>query len=144
MKGKKKVQKLRGGKRVRNEDWSLPTPGYTFYENYTWMRLHRLGLQSWGSLGDVDVLSYRNQTPGKWCIPVSFFQNGAKVIPCTWELRRTVLTNIAVKKWKLHLLNKCFGSLLSPENVGVSIVLLVFTETKEKISFHMKNINKFK
>lgn len=64
-----------------------------------------------------------------------FIQNGTKVIPCTWELRRTVLTNIAVKKWKLHLLNNRFGSLLSPEDVGVSTVLLVFTETKEKNLF---------
>lgn len=35
-KKKKKVGKIRRG---RKKGWSLPTPGYTFNENYTWVRL---------------------------------------------------------------------------------------------------------
>lgn len=70
--------------------------------------------------------------------PCIFFQSGAKVCSATWELR-TVLTNKPVMKLKWHLLlNVHFGCLVIPENVDVSTVLLVFTEAKEKILFHIK------
>lgn len=49
--------------------------------------------------------------------------------------------NILVIKWKTaFLLNKHSDSLLSTEAVDVSIVLLVFTETKEKSLFILKKI----
>lgn len=68
-----------------------------------------------------------------------FSQNEVKVPPCTWELRKMVLTNIPVKKWKLlSLLNEHFGSLLSPEDTDVSTVLLFLRKQRETLFSYEK------